>query len=360
MKAICAVVLMLAVNVYAFAGSDDKFLKKYAMMKIYESCFGDEVIRQIRREMKQACAKCAGAGDMPMPPPANPMGAEQRPMGEEENFRPHRQENIPQVPLAPHQAPQLPQGIDAEKLHQAIFAFRPNAAPQAAYRPFTPASPPSFYGPFGAAPQFTPMGASMYYPGFQQLPFSPYAFPIPAGGQSYFGSRMSRDMDIRSQIEAITSRMSGKARNVTCILQELGYLDENFEPNFARINERINNLPIAEELRKDMLDGVSFCQQFSQCVPDMKKEKSPLSRDFVRPMFFFKCYKHKKLEACIMKDMREKFSGVGEEDFETDLDLRRTGRSRQIGEDKEVEDLSNIVYEFLYAGDGGVDLDAML
>ncbi|VEN60864.1 unnamed protein product [Callosobruchus maculatus] len=311
--------------------------------------------------MKAACAKCAGTGELP--PPAAPSGAEQRPMADEDSFRPPPQATVPQVPQAPQlpQLPQLPPGFDAEKLHQAILAFRPNSAPQPAYRPFTPASPPSFYGPFGGGAPFAPMAASMYYPGFQQLPFSPYAFPIAAGGQSYFGNRMARDMDIRSQIEAITSRMSGRARNVTCILQELGYLDDNFEPNFARINERINNLPISEELRKDMLDGVSFCQQFSQCVPDMKKEKSPLSRDFVRPMFFFKCYKHKKLEACIMKDMREKFSGVGEEDFESDLDLRRTGRSRKFGEaDKEAEDLSNMVYEFLYASDSGVDIDAML
>nr|CAH7714287.1 unnamed protein product [Callosobruchus chinensis] len=59
--------------------------------------------------------------------------------------------------------------------------------------------------------------------------------------------------------------------------------------------------------------------------------------------------------------MREKFSGVGEEDFESDLDLRRTGRASKFGEaDKEAEDLSNMVYEFLYASDSGVDIDAML
>lgn len=70
-------------------------------------------------------------------------------------------------------------------------------------------------------------------------------------------------MDIRSQLETLTSRMSGRVRNVTCVMQELGYLDGNLEPNFSKISERIGNLPIPEELKKDMQDGVTFCQQFS-------------------------------------------------------------------------------------------------
>lgn len=35
------------------------------------------------------------------------------------------------------------------------------------------------------------------------------------------------------------------------------------EPNFEKIADRINRLPVAEELKKDMLDGVQFCKQFS-------------------------------------------------------------------------------------------------
>jgi hypothetical protein len=40
-------------------------------------------------------------------------------------------------------------------------------------------------------------------------------------------------------------------------------LDENLEPNFEKIAERINRLPVTEELKKDMIDGVQFCKQFS-------------------------------------------------------------------------------------------------
>ncbi|CAH2068986.1 unnamed protein product, partial [Iphiclides podalirius] len=50
---------LLCVYAQALASSDDKFIKKYAMMKIYESCFGPEVVKQIREEMKEAYAKCS-------------------------------------------------------------------------------------------------------------------------------------------------------------------------------------------------------------------------------------------------------------------------------------------------------------
>lgn len=46
-------------------------------------------------------------------------------------------------------------------------------------------------------------------------------------------------------------------------MQELGYLDETLEPNYPRIMERIAHLPISDELKRDMQDGVVFCQQFS-------------------------------------------------------------------------------------------------
>lgn len=74
--------------------------------QIYESCFGDEVVRQIRKEMLQACAKCQQI-DSPQPPMP-----EEKPL-EDEGQNPNA--------VYPNQQPTF----DAGKLHQAILAFRP-------------------------------------------------------------------------------------------------------------------------------------------------------------------------------------------------------------------------------------------
>ncbi|XP_072387274.1 uncharacterized protein [Diabrotica undecimpunctata] len=341
-------VAVFVASVSSFGGNDEKFLKKYAMMKIYESCFGEEVVRQIRQELKKACAKCSSLEAPPNAPVTVSSVPEERP--------PHPlQEAAGQHPLQP--------SFEAEKLHQAILAFRPNPTPQQ-FKPFYPGfgnSPATFYGsPYGN-PQISPVQMPFFYPGYPQVPFSPYQLPASVGQQLY-GNRLSRNMDVRNQLEILTARMSGRVRNITCVMQELGYLDENLEPNYVRINERISNLPISEELKKDMQEGVGFCQQFSQCVPEVKKDKSPLSRELIRPMFFFKCYKHKKLEACIMKDVREKFSGVSDEEFDSDLDLRRAGKDMKFpktDQEKEIDNLESSIYEFLYASDSGMDLDGL-
>ncbi|KAF7287190.1 uncharacterized protein LOC143194162 isoform X1 [Rhynchophorus ferrugineus] len=344
-------VLVIYVHVItAFGSSEDRFIKKYAMMKIYESCFGPDVVRQIRHEMKAACAKCASYEAPPTTPAPQPTTVEAQPADSPTGNSGFPNNNAP---------------LDIEKLHQAIMAYRPNV-PQAALRPAYPQNLNNFYSPVAYTnPGFQSGGLPFFYPGYQQIPFSPYGgFPV-VGQQFYPGShRMSRDMDVRAQIEAITSRMSGKVKNVTCVMQELGYLDDNLEPNFGKISERIGNLPVDDELKRDMQDGVSFCKQFSQCVPEVNKDKSPLSRELIRPMFFFKCYKHKKLEACIMKDVREKYAGVSD-DFENgDVELRRTGRQGKAekidDKEKEIDDLASSMYDFLYASDSGFDIDGIL
>ncbi|VVC87902.1 unnamed protein product [Leptidea sinapis] len=290
------VCLFFCVITNVIASGDDRFIKKYAMMKIYESCFGPEVVKQIRREMKEAYAKCAS------PPPV------------EESSNQH---NIPAILLG-----KLPPGFTMDPSTQTITkptdgavhnqdnedipekvhiqkGFQQQAIPPYMmanqYRPYSPASP--FY-PF-------PYSPAMFYP-----QYNPYGYQQPQQQQfyqqPYFGS----------------NRISVK--NITCVMQELGYIDHDLEPNYEQITQRIANLPVSADLKGDIQDGLQFCQKFSQCVPDIKRDMAPLSQELIKPMFFFRCYKHKKLEACIMKDIRERFTT--EDELDTDGDFGRRSR----------------------------------
>ncbi|PSN39312.1 hypothetical protein C0J52_15573 [Blattella germanica] len=267
-------------SVTGFGGADDRYIKKYAMMKVYESCFGPDVVKEVRQEMKAACAKCAGVSA-----------------------------------TAPGQAVPPPPQSDMDKR-----------------------KPP----PVGAMPPT--IRATESCSGFSVQATSARASRLLSS---------TRDLDIKGQLETLTSRLSGKIRNVTCVMQELGYLDENLEPNFERIAERINRLPIGEELKRDMVDGVQFCKQFAQCVPETRKDKFQLSRELVKPMFFFRCYKHKKLEACIMKDVRERYT-PGDDMAGPDEDNIGSGELRSLSWSKnkpDYDDMATAVYEFLYGGE---------
>lgn len=91
----------------------------------------------------------------------------------------------------------------------------------------------------------------------------------------------------------------------------------------------------------------------------MKKEgpgAGSLSQELLRPMFFFRCYKHKKLEACIMKDVRDRFSSstssATEDSGALTNELRRSFSSPH-------KDLASSVFEFMY-GSAADDFDALL
>lgn len=88
-------------------------------LQIYESCFGPEVVKQIRKEMKVACLKCASY-EPPMYPTeeAEPSAPPQRPTG--------NTNKLDGVAMdAQNTLFANAQTFDVEKLNQAILAYRP-------------------------------------------------------------------------------------------------------------------------------------------------------------------------------------------------------------------------------------------
>ncbi|XP_054272350.1 uncharacterized protein LOC128992676 [Macrosteles quadrilineatus] len=326
-------VLLLVVtyctSVFSFS-SDEKFIKKYAMMKVYESCFGPDVVKEVRKEMKVATAKCTGLSTTPLKiqhfdPPQHHNLVKTQPGNSQVHNIALSATKPPATPAPPPASESATPGFDLNKLQQVIMSGYNKHAQHTTYQQqpqpsqqsqFTPNHNPylhagltnSVYQPPAYNPYYPPPGG--YYP-----PPAPY-YHSPFYPPYYRGQRTSRDFDIRGQLDSLAAKMTGKVRNVTCVMQELGYLDENLEPAYDKMIDRISRLPIAEDLKRDMTDGVNFCRQFAQCVPDERKDK--LAREMVRPIFFFRCYKHKKLEACIMKDVRDKYNpgeDIGEDNL---------------------------------------------
>lgn len=61
-----------------------------------------------------------------------------------------------------------------------------------------------------------------------------------------------------------------------------------------------------------------------------------------------------------MKDVREKFSGVSDDELDGEMDLRRTGKANKTPDnDKELEEMASVMYEMLYTSDSSLDTEAL-
>ncbi|XP_063890964.1 uncharacterized protein LOC126054935 [Helicoverpa armigera] len=359
----------------ALDSGDNKFMKDYAMLKIYESCFGTQLLKQITKELKDAYAKCSTAP--PMKEPLNshipPLFLSKLPPGF--SMDPNSQTITKPLDGAAHNKDEeiniQDQGPPPQKQTMGgVLTFRPHGVNGPFPQP-QPAIPP-----YVIPAQFRPYSANPYY----QMPYSsPVFFPPNMPGynpyfaaqqqyqqpffqqqQPFFGNnRMSRHLGLRARLGLNARAQSGQ--NVTCVMQELGYIDSNMEPNYEQITQRINNLPVSSELKGDIQEGLQFCQKFSQCVPEDKRDIVPRPQEQIRAIFFFRCYKHKKLEACIMKDINEHFNKEYMFDSDTDFALSRSARSvRDVPlRDPSLEALEEMevyLYDYL-SGGGGFDFD---
>lgn len=366
-------VFLAGATVRALDSGDNKFMKDYAMLKIYESCFGTTLLKQITKELKDAYAKCSIA-----PPVKEPMNSQIPPLFLAKlppgfSMDPNTQTIMKPLDGAVHKKDDDEQNQDQGQTQKqplgGVLTFRPQATqfqPQSAIPPyvipaqFRPYSANPFYpNPYAAAPSFYP-------PNIPNIPYNPYMLPQPYQQgyyqQPYFAAsnRMSRHLGLRARLGMSAGR-SQAGHNVTCVMQELGYIDSNMEPNYEQITQRINNLPVSNELKTDIQEGLQFCQKFSQCVPEDKRDIVPRPQEQIRAIFFFRCYKHKKLEACIMKDINEHFNKEYMFDSDNDFALSRQARSiRDVPlRDPSIEALEEMevyLYDYL-SGGGGFDFD---
>ncbi|XP_013148430.1 PREDICTED: uncharacterized protein LOC106111008 [Papilio polytes] len=283
-------ICLFCVSAQALASSDDKFIKKYAMMKIYESCFGPEVVKQIREEMKDAYAKCSlppSFEETPNPPQMSSVLLGKLPPG-------FSMDPSTQTITKPTDGASLNQDNDLSNIDMKPQKQTPMAG-VLSFRPLTPNFQQQAIPQAGIPPYM------MQNPQFR--PFSPAA--------SFFQT------------------------------------------------------PYTTALKTDIQDGLQFCQKFSQCVPEIKRDVAPLSQELIKPMFFFRCYKHKKLEACIMKDIRERFTS--EDELDSESDFRFISRSaRSVRDDalpdprfEALDEMAAYFYDYL-SGSTGMDYDLYL
>lgn len=61
-----------------------------------------------------------------------------------------------------------------------------------------------------------------------------------------------------------------------------------------------------------------------------------------------------------MKDVREKYAGVTDEDLDDDVEIRRQGKDLKSETERDMDSLATDIYEMIYGSDTSLDLDSIL
>jgi len=145
-------------------------------------------------------------------------------------------------------------------------------------------------------------------------------------------------LPIREMFEQLQYQVS----NMTCIMKELDFIGDDNKPLYDTIKNKVKEMKISEEVKEDLHHGMEYCRKISTCLPE--EENAGLMKDIVQPMAFFKCFKGKKLEACMKKDLRERFGQF----FDDELMMM----SRQfMGDDKKSLNNRDNMFDMLYGFD---------
>ncbi|KAK2718043.1 uncharacterized protein LOC136038715 isoform X2 [Artemia franciscana] len=252
----------------------DGLFKKYGMMKIFEDCFGLEIIQEWWTEILQAGESCQSGKRM----------------------RPNNK-IIPNIKHKHMKSPIKAQPLHFESAENVRFSSQEIRNPE--YFQFLPVVvSPGFKTTFGS-----PANVPVQYPYYIGSDQPNYYY-------SHFSERQKRQVSNAESLETqemLKKMVDEKVGNMTCIMRELKFLKSDNQPDVEGITRRINRLSIKESLKRDMLDGMQMCSDFSKCIPLEKYEKTALLRNLARPYMFFSCFKNQKLVACMKKDLNEKF-----------------------------------------------------
>ncbi|XP_064109626.1 uncharacterized protein LOC135217592 [Macrobrachium nipponense] len=101
-------------------------------------------------------------------------------------------------------------------------------------------------------------------------------------------------------IQKITAALS----NYTCTLYRLGVIDEYLNLNIRTAIERYRSMPISEGLKRDLTDGISYCNDLTYCIP-IEKLRSPLPLNLQRLLTAMKCERETRTSACFKDDIRK-------------------------------------------------------
>ncbi|XP_018017061.1 uncharacterized protein LOC108673705 [Hyalella azteca] len=147
--------------------------------------------------------------------------------------------------------------------------------------------------------------AKPYEPTAFQPKYQPYRPGYYHNGFQYFN---------REKVHDLSMKMRMSVANGTCVLLEMGYIDESYNIQTQYMIDEIKDVGrIDKELLLDLVNGIKDCSAFASCMP-YDNMQYPMTAGTMRYLNFNVCRENANLFACMKKDVRSRryeFEAIG-------------------------------------------------
>ncbi|CAL4069047.1 unnamed protein product, partial [Meganyctiphanes norvegica] len=164
--------------------------------------------------------------------------------------------------------------------------------------------------------------------------------------QPVVGGRMKRQALSASQkLEMMKEKMTSLVGNATCVLKEMGWMNEDKSVNYDTCKEWITKLSVDETLKEDLLYAHDCCKDFSMCMP-VEKSKNPIMKELGQSIAYQGCMKMKTTMCCMKQDFKKMALEMGMDNVDTAMDMGM-GMMRMSGKEGEPSGMMNSIEELL-------------
>ncbi|XP_037786099.1 uncharacterized protein LOC119581982 [Penaeus monodon] len=101
----------------------------------------------------------------------------------------------------------------------------------------------------------------------------------------------------------VTERLS----NYTCALDKLEVINNDFDLQYEKIKEDLDNLRIDQELKEDLKNATDFCKDLVECMPE-PPIRTVITPKLRRIMTFLRCERETRYQACVKHDYRKRLT----------------------------------------------------
>ncbi|XP_063591324.1 uncharacterized protein LOC134768428 [Penaeus indicus] len=304
----------------AVSHTQEMFFKKYAYTKVMSECLGESVYKDYKQKIHEARRECgaqAGLETDPLDPllsspPFSAFGpfsvTQARPflpssaaplLFPAQNGFPSTDSPFSTSTLGPVSP------VTANPFNQ-VFAdstVRPGI-PVSSASPFSPIGPVNPVSP--VSPVRRPIG--VFSPiGVRRPHLEPHrVFPFPI--RTYRRKR-GLDLSVEKLAEA-RDKAVALLGNFTCILERMEMVDANLDISHEVLAAKAFRLPVAGDLKTDLVQAVNYCRDLTRCLP-LEKTRSPVPHQLQRAIAYIKCEKDARFLACLKHSLRKDVDHFG-------------------------------------------------